>query len=193
MLTVTLFGNIFFSDDYVNTFPLFCQEKFESFFLFFESFYFLLKSVKNRDKMEKNERELTMKKFIEEFKKFALRGNVLDMAVGIIVGGAFTAIVTSLTQNFIQPLLTVILTWGWKTVTLAGIGEAIASFLSAVINFLLTALVLFLLLKGVNTLMSLGKKKEAPPAPKTKKCPFCKSDIAIDATRCPHCTSQIEE
>ncbi len=133
-----------------------------------------------------------MKKFIEEFKKFALRGNVLDMAVGIIVGGAFTAIVTSLTQNFIQPLLTVILTWGWKTVTLAGIGAAVANFLSAVINFLLTALVLFLLLKGVNTLMSLGRKKEAP-APTTKKCPYCKSDIALTATRCPHCTSQIEE
>ncbi len=126
-----------------------------------------------------------MKKFIAEFKKFALRGNVLDMAVGIIVGGAFTAIVTALTQNFIQPLLTVILTWGWKTVTLAGIGAAIANFLSAVVNFLLTALVLFLLLKGVNSLMSLGKKKEAP-APTTKKCPYCKSDIAIAATRCPH-------
>jgi len=133
-----------------------------------------------------------MKKFIAEFKKFALRGNVLDMAVGIIVGGAFTAIVTALTQNFIQPLLTIILTWGWKTVTLAGIGAAIANFLSAVVNFLLTALVLFLLLKGVNSLMSLGKKKEAP-APTTKKCPYCKSDIAIDATRCPHCTSHIEE
>ncbi len=134
-----------------------------------------------------------MKKFIEEFKKFALRGNVLDMAVGIIVGGAFTAIVTSLTENFIQPLLTIILTWGWDMVSFTMIGAAIANFLSAVINFLLTALVLFLLLKGVNTLMNFGKKKEAPAAPTTKKCPFCKSDIAIDATRCPHCTSEIKE
>lgn len=134
-----------------------------------------------------------MKNFIAEFKKFALRGNVLDMAVGIIIGGAFTAIVTSLTQNFIQPILTIILTWSWDMISFSLIGSCLANFLTAVVNFVLTALILFLLLKGVNALMSIGKKKEAPAAPTTKKCPFCKSEIAIDATRCPHCTSQIEE
>ena len=133
-----------------------------------------------------------MKKFFADFKKFALRGNVLDMAVGIIIGGAFTAIVTALTTNFIQPLLTAIFSWDWTTWS-DSLGASAAAFLTAVINFILTAFVLFLLLKGINALLEVGKKKPAPAAPTTKKCPFCKSEIAIDATRCAHCTSQLEE
>ena len=133
-----------------------------------------------------------MKKFLEEFKKFALRGNVLDMAIGIIIGGAFTAIVTALTTNLIQPLLTAILTLDFRVFT-GSLGAAIAAFLTAVINFILTALVLFIILKAVNGMMNLKKKPAAPVAPTTKKCPFCKSDIAIEATRCPHCTSQLED
>ena len=133
-----------------------------------------------------------MKKFFADFKKFALRGNVLDMAIGIIIGGAFTAIVTALTTNFIQPLLTAFFTWEWKAWT-ATLAPSAAAFLTAVVNFILTAFILFLLLKGINALMEIGKKKPAPAAPTTKKCPYCKSDIALDATRCPHCTSQIEE
>lgn len=133
-----------------------------------------------------------MKKFFAEFKKFALRGNVLDMAVGIIIGGAFTAIVTALTSSFIQPLLDAVFTWEWSgwTETLA---PGASAFLTAIINFILTAFVLFLLLKGINALMEIGKKKPEPAAPTTKKCPFCKSDIPLDATRCAHCTSQLEE
>ena len=138
-------------------------------------------------------KEIAMKKFFEEFKKFALRGNVLDLAVGIIIGGAFTAIVTALTANFIQPLLTVILTWSWELLTWGVVGQAIANFATAVINFILTALVLFVLLKMVNGLMNIRKKPEAPAAPTTKVCPYCKSTIAIEATRCAHCTSQLEE
>ena len=134
-----------------------------------------------------------MKKFLDEFKKFALRGNVLDMAIGIIVGGAFTAIVTSLTQNFIQPLLTIILTWSWELLTWGVIGSAIANFASAVINFILTAFILFVILKFVNTMMNIGKKPAAPATPTTKKCPYCKSEIAIEATRCAHCTSELAE
>ena len=133
-----------------------------------------------------------MKKFLEEFKKFALRGNVLDMAIGIIIGGAFTAIVTALTTNLIQPLLTAILTLDFRVFT-GSLGTALAAFLTAVINFILTALVLFIILKTVNGVTNLRKKPEAPAAPTTKKCPFCKSDIAIEATRCPHCTSQLED
>ncbi|MBR3837801.1 MAG: large conductance mechanosensitive channel protein MscL [Clostridia bacterium] len=133
-----------------------------------------------------------MKKFFEEFKKFALRGNVLDMAIGIIIGGAFTAIVTALTTNLIQPLLTAILTLDFSVFT-GNLGAAVAAFLTAIVNFILTALVLFIILKAVNGMMNLKKKPEAPAAPTTKKCPFCKSDIAIEATRCPHCTSQLEE
>lgn len=131
-----------------------------------------------------------MKKFFEDFKKFALRGNVLDMAIGMIIGAAFTGIIKALTDNFIQPLLTSILTWNW---TAWNIGACVAAFITAVINFILTAFILFVLLKGVTAMLEIGKKKPAPAAPTTKKCPFCKSDINIEATRCPHCTSQIEE
>ena len=135
-----------------------------------------------------------MKKFLDEFKKFALRGNVLDMAVGVIVGGAFTGIVTSLTANFINPLLNLIMT-GVAGEISDGVawtlGAAVASFLTTVVNFLITAFVLFVVLKGVNKLVTLGKKKEAPAAPTTKKCPYCLSEIPIEATRCVHCTSEL--
>ena len=135
-----------------------------------------------------------MKKFLEEFKKFALRGNVLDMAIGVIVGGAFTGIVTSLTSNFINPLLNLIMTGGAGEISYGvawTLGAAVASFLTTVVNFLITAFVLFVLLKGINKLVSLGKKKEAPAAPTTKKCPYCLSEIPIAATRCAHCTSEL--
>ncbi|MBE6713526.1 MAG: large conductance mechanosensitive channel protein MscL [Ruminococcaceae bacterium] len=132
-----------------------------------------------------------MKKFFEDFKKFALRGNVLDMAVGIIIGTAFTAIVNSLTLTFIQPLLTAIFTWNWDP-WVDGLGAHFAEFLAAIANFVLTAFILFVLLKFINALMELGKKKEAA-APTTKKCPYCKSDIPLDATRCAHCTSKLDQ
>ena len=135
-----------------------------------------------------------MKKFLEEFKKFALRGNVLDMAIGVIVGGAFTGIVTSLTANFINPLLNLIMTGGAGEIS-EGVdwtfGAAVASFLTMVVNFIITAFVLFVLLKGINKLVSLGRKQEAPAAPTTKKCPYCLSEIPIAATRCAHCTSEL--
>ena len=135
-----------------------------------------------------------MKKFLEEFKKFALRGNVLDMAIGVIVGGAFTGIVTSMTANFINPLLNLIMTGGAGEIS-EGVawtfGAAIASFLTTVVNFIITAFVLFVLLRGINKLMTLGKKKEAPAAPTTKKCPYCLSEIPLAATRCAHCTSEL--
>lgn len=138
-----------------------------------------------------------MKKFLEEFKKFALRGNVLDMAVGVIIGGAFTGIVTSLTANFINPLLNFVLSggqsWGFLAdgTTTWTASAAFAAFFTTVINFIITAFVLFCLIKGINALTSLGKKPEAPKAPTTKKCPFCLSEIPLAATRCPHCTSEL--
>lgn len=132
-----------------------------------------------------------VKKFIEEFKEFALRGNVLDMAIGVIIGGAFSGIVTSLTDNFINPILNVLTgaeTYNWSDV--AGFGSA---FISTVVNFIITAFILFCLLKGINKMMTIGKKPEEPAEPTTKVCPFCKSEISIEATRCPHCTSILEE
>lgn len=132
-----------------------------------------------------------MKKFIEEFKAFALRGNVMDMAVGVIIGGAFSGIVTSLTDNFITPIINFVM--GSELYSLEQIKGFAAGFFSSVINFLIMAFVLFCLMKGINSLIAIGHKHDEKPAPTTKKCPFCKSEIDIEATRCPHCTSQLPE
>ena len=132
-----------------------------------------------------------MKKFIEEFKTFALRGNVMDMAVGVIIGGAFSGIVTSLTDNFINPILNVLT--GGATYSLSDVAGFASSFLSAVVNFIIMAFILFCLMKGINKLAGLTKKEEEPAEPTTKICPYCQSEISIKATRCPHCTSVLEE
>ncbi len=140
-------------------------------------------------KMEKQGKAFV--KFMEEFKKFALRGNVMDMAVGVIIGGAFSGIVTSLTDNFINPILNVLT--GAASYTWQDVGGFASSFLSAVVNFIIMAFILFCLMRGINKLLTIGKKPEAPAAPTTKKCPYCKTEIDIEATRCPHCTSQLEK
>ncbi len=132
-----------------------------------------------------------MKKFLKEFKEFALRGNVMDMAVGIIIGGAFSEIVTSLTENFINPIISVLT--GAATYTKADVMGFASAFLSAVFNFIIMAFILFCLIKGLNKMMTIGKKKEEEAAPTTKVCPYCKSEIPIEATRCGHCTSQLSE
>ena len=142
-----------------------------------------------------------MKKFFEEFKKFISRGNVMDMAVGVIIGGAFTAIVNSLVNDIFMPLLSLI-TGGFDIAGMSvsfGVGDNAATlnygaFLSAVINFLLIALVIFCIIKAMNTAKDkmLKKKEEEAPAPTTKKCPYCMSEIDIQATRCPHCTSELQ-
>lgn len=138
--------------------------------------------------------------FAAEFKKFIMRGNVMDMAVGVIVGGAFTAIATSLNQDILAPILGIFGGTDFSNLYIVlGQGENApilyyGNFITAVINFLITAFVIFLLVKGINAIskkMS-HEEKDKPAAPTTKKCPFCKSEIAIDATRCPHCTSQLE-
>lgn len=128
-----------------------------------------------------------MKKFLEEFKAFALRGNVMDMAVGVLIGGAFSGIVTSLTDNFIQPVINMILQR--KLYSFDKIAEHASAFGSAVVNFLIMAFILFCLLKAINKLLTIGQKP-VEEAVTTKICPFCKSEISIDATRCPHCTSE---
>ncbi len=133
-----------------------------------------------------------MKKFLNEFKEFALRGNVMDLAVGVIIGAAFKDIVTSLTDNFINPILQFCTSFGKTTYTWQQIAGFASNFITAIINFIIMAFILFLLVKFINRLMTIGhkKKEEAPAAPTTKICPFCKSEIAIDATRCAHCTSE---
>lgn len=132
------------------------------------------------------------KKFLSEFKEFALRGNVMDMAVGVIIGSAFSGIVTSLTDNFINPVLSLVTAgarYSWQEV-----GGFASSFLSAVVNFIIMAFILFCLMKAINAAANIGRhKNEEEPAPTTKNCPYCLSKIDIKATRCPHCTSEIIE
>lgn len=130
-----------------------------------------------------------MKKFLHEFKTFALKGNMVDMAVGIVIGTSFSGIVSSFTDNLINPILNVVT--GGARYNWHDISGFISSFLSALINFLIMAFVLFCIVKAINKVKSFGPKKEEKPT--TKKCPYCCSDIDIKATRCPHCTSMLEE
>ena len=155
-----------------------------------------------------------MSKFIKEFKEFAVKGNVMDMAIGVIIGGAFGKIVTSLVNDLCMPLLS-LLTGGVNVSGMFALlgkvpeGETVRSieeaaekgiatfnygnFIQTVIDFLLVALCIFLVIKAINKAKDMKKKpEEAPAAPTTKKCPFCQSEIDIKATRCPHCTSEIK-
>lgn len=137
-----------------------------------------------------------MKKFFEEFRKFISKGNVMDMAVGIIIGGAFTSIVSSLVNDVINPILGLFGGMNFDQLTWNITGDVTlyyGKFITAVVNFLIMALIVFLIVKVMNTAMSRIQKTESPKVPTTKKCPFFKSEIAIEATRCPHCTSQLEE
>lgn len=148
-----------------------------------------------------------MKNLLKEFKDFALKGNMLDMAVGVIIGGAFNSLVKSLVENVIMPALSVltgkidfsnmfIALNGQTYATLAAAKEetsviAYGQFITEVINFVIMAFVVFLVIRELN---KLHKKNEAPaPAPHEKVCPFCKSTIDLDATRCPHCTSELPQ
>lgn len=141
-----------------------------------------------------------LKGIAEEFKKFIMRGNVMDMAVGVIVGGAFTSIVTSLNKDILTPILGIFGGTDFSNLKLTlGKGEnapvlCYGNFITAVINFLITAFVIFMLIKAINVVSDRFLKKEKKEeAPTTKDCPYCMSKIAIKATRCPHCTSLLEE
>lgn len=153
-----------------------------------------------------------MKNIMSEFKKFVMRGNVIDMAVGIIIGGAFTKIVNSTVADIMMPPLGLLLgkvdfsNWfvvlkdgatvhgpydSLAAATAAGATTLnIGNLLNAAISFLIVAFCIFLLIKGIN---KLNAPKEAPAAaPTTKKCPFCCTEIPLEATRCPNCTSELK-
>ena len=150
-----------------------------------------------------------MKKFLSEFKAFALKGNVVDMAVGVIIGGAFGAIVKSLIDDIIMPLLGLIIkadftNWG---IVLGDNPENLApgaaaeagltvfyygKFISAIVYFILIALAIFIVIRALRKAEEKAKKKEEPaPEKKPRLCPYCKQEVADDATRCPHCTSEL--
>jgi large conductance mechanosensitive channel len=152
-----------------------------------------------------------MKKFFAEFKEFITKGNALDLAIGVVIGAAFGAIVKSLVEDLLMPFISLLL--GNVSIadrfiqlnkaavtipagtTLAAAKEAGAvvfaygNFLMTIVNFIIIALVIFMLIKAIN---KARKPAEAPAAaPTTKICPFCKTEIPLEATRCPHCTSQL--
>jgi large conductance mechanosensitive channel len=145
--------------------------------------------------------EIKMKKFFGEFKEFIMRGNVMDLAVAVIIGGAFQSIVSSLCDDVITPLIQLIIS---KAIGVDSIDEMtkvlnvgtiqFGHFISAIINFIIMAFIIFILVKIVNKAMAIGKKKEEEEEEATTKiCPHCKSEINIEATKCPFCTSDIEE
>ncbi len=127
-----------------------------------------------------------MGKLIKEFKEFAMKGNVVDLAIGVVIGGAFGAIVTSVVEDLITPIIGAIFGQpDFSAITLGPI--QLGNFINAVVNFLIIAVCLFAVVKAINKM----KKPEAP-AKAPRVCPFCKSEIADDATRCPHCTSELK-
>lgn len=143
---------------------------------------------------------------LKEFKKFALRGNMIDLAVGIIIGGAFNSIVNSLVNDIVMPLLGVFtknINFSDWFIALDGVdygslakaeeeGAAVVKyglFLSNILNFIIMAFVVFMIVRWINKL----RKPEAPAAPTTKKCPYCFSDIHLDATKCSHCTADVSK
>ena len=138
-----------------------------------------------------------IKNFFNEFKKFAMRGNVMDMAVGIIIGAAFGKIVTSLVEDVIMPPIG----WALGKVDFSdlawdmadGVTIRYGAFINTIISFIIVAFAVFILIKAVNTLQAKIAKEEEAAAPTTKKCPYCCSEVALEATKCPHCTSTLKK
>jgi large conductance mechanosensitive channel len=132
---------------------------------------------------------------LDGFKKFILRGNVVDMAVGIVIGAAFGGVVTSLVKSFIEPLIALIVgkpDFSALALPINGTIFPYGAFLTAVVNFLLiAAAIYFFVIVPVNALVARMNRGEKPPDPTTKKCPECLSEIPINARRCAHCTQPV--
>lgn len=142
---------------------------------------------------------MSAKGLIGEFREFISRGNVIDMAVGVIIGGAFTTIVTSLTEDIISPILGLFGGMNFDQLSVNILGEVTLNygkFITAVVNFLIMAFIVFMIVKSINALqekaMALTKKEAAAEEPTTKTCPHCQMEIPIAATKCGHCTSDLE-
>lgn len=133
-----------------------------------------------------------MKKFFAEFRTFISRGNVIDMAIGVLIGASFKAIIDSFMNDIISPILGLIVKTNFSNLvfTINDVTVAYGSFITAILNFLLTAFVLFLVVRMSNRARALKDRKKQPAPVKVKTCPYCQSEISIKATRCPHCTSE---
>jgi len=134
-----------------------------------------------------------MKKLLNEFKEFILKGNVLNLAVGIIIGAAFQNIVTSLTDNILSPIIGLFTGGNFNELKISVFNVDIlyGAFITSIINFIIMAFVVFMLVKFVNKIMSVTKKSQIEEEPATHKCPYCMTDISVKATRCPACTSNV--
>lgn len=130
---------------------------------------------------------------LKEFKEFALRGNVLDLAVGVIIGAAFQNLVTSLTKNIISPIIGCLgeVDFSNWSLDIGNLHLTYGAFITDIINFLIMAFIVFLLVKFMNKLANLGCTKKEPEKT-TKECPYCFSEININATKCPHCISKLD-
>jgi len=133
-----------------------------------------------------------LKKFLKEFKEFALRGNVMNLAVGVIIGSAFQGVTKSLTDNILSPIIGLFTRQNFDSLELNVVGITLryGAFITSVINFLIMAFVVFILINTMNRLLSMTeKKKESAPTPRL--CPYCKTQLHDEATRCPACTSSV--
>ena len=143
---------------------------------------------------QENEERLrsAMKKFMQEFKEFALRGNVMSLAVGVIVGAAFQEIVTSLTENILSPFIGLLMGQNFDSLELSILGVTLSygAFITSVVNFIILAFVVFLLVRAMNKLLAIKAEVIEESAP---TCPFCMTVLHEDAIRCPACTSKLDE
>ena len=145
-----------------------------------------------------------MKEFIKEFKEFAFKGNMMDLAVGMIIGAAFTALVNSVVSNLFMPLISLFtggidfsnlylpLSEASKDAFMNGAVLPYGTFITDLIQFLILAFVVFLMIRALTKLMQTAKKEAEEAPATTKECPFCKTEINIDAVKCPNCTSDLK-
>ncbi|MCL2030455.1 MAG: large conductance mechanosensitive channel protein MscL [Oscillospiraceae bacterium] len=133
-----------------------------------------------------------MKKFLKEFKEFAVKGNVMSLAVGVIIGAAFQGVVTSLTDNVLSPLIGLFMGQNFDALEAGFLGVTLSygKFITSAVNFLIMAFVVFLMVRAMNRVMRIGKKP-APPAPPPRLCPYCKTEIHREAVKCRACTSEL--
>jgi large conductance mechanosensitive channel len=129
------------------------------------------------------------------FKQFILRGNVVDLAVGVVIGAAFGTVVTALVKDLINPLIALLVgkpDFTWVSFTVRGTAFPIGDFITAVVSFVLVAAAIyFFVVTPINALVARTRRSTVPPDPTTKKCPECLSEIPIDARRCSHCTQSV--